>query len=484
MTIDKKNLDKRISSDWKQVRSIPVPSTQLKDKEVLEIQAPTKSALATPKEGDYKPATLKTNFTKELCVPEQTDLRPHVSDPRINFKTSIKEIPTSTPISQPIKLNSEKTEEPITKDTEKKYKKLLAGLKKKYQDKIIAIQDYNIKNISSLEKQIQALEKKKTISSQFIHKDAILTIIKEKEELQQQLKSYTQNQQTQVPVPRSHPLKIHHVQSSHLEEKIIIRSHNEDQLHKLRLQSESEKQELIHKLNEKEKQLIELHEQQLGGIKEKQKSSIQSLIDTQGESISKLKSSHKKDIDELRYENQSVLEEIHKKYKDTISSLENSISTRITELKTEHENQIEYMIKETEGSLVSGKVRNKELIELYDKDTVAMKRDLIALQSLTRVQKKDLDRVLQENQAFISRIETLLSENTKLKEQNQLSQDAWMRIDMDLEQKTKQISSLQKLNQHISQSLFQSKRNIEFKEQEGLSDKEPKKRLLSDLHLY
>ena len=117
-----------------------------------------------------------------------------------------------------------------------------------------------------------------------------------------------------------------------------------------------------------------------------------------------------------------------------------------------------------------------------------MKQEIRSLESKTKTQKIDLDKAVQENQTLLERIQCLSEENENIKKQNNTLQNTWGELESQVNTKNEQIISLQKLNQHISQSLFEEKQSKKLETKTApnsdTSFAEDPNQLLSDLHLY
>ena len=324
-------------------------------------------------------------------------------------------------------------------------------------------------------------------------------------EYQSQVKdlSHTHKIQTDILMNR-HKQEIADLTAQHLEDRIEIRSQSDIKINELKTNFHAEKLEWVKEQDQKDIRVKSMHENQINELNHSFNKTLSDLKARNDSAQNLIKKQYQKDLKEATYELTSQMSETQEQYKTSLSELEESHSKRITELKDAHESQMQYITKEFEKNLIKEKQKNEELIQLYDKDTSEMRSHLLSVKSKFQSQEMDLKQFKEESQVLSKRTRILLEENKTLQSQNKTLQEVFGEVQSQLEQKIQQIQSLQKLNQHISLSLFKaqkkkseaghssshslenSKKKSSNQNQETMDnvDDDKETRLRSELHLY
>ena len=282
-----------------------------------------------------------------------------------------------------------------------------------------------------------------------------------------------------------HKKQIAELTSKHYEEKISIRSESDRKLSEMQMSFHTEKMDWIQKIQSAKSENKTAHQELIEKMENDFKNQTAEMKAEHEQNQRELSEAKTKELKEVQYTLNEKLEDHRQKYSKQIEDRERAHSERIMELKTSHENHILSMTREAEKSFIEERVKNEKLIRLYDADTESMKKDIALLQNSLNMKKDSANKLFGENKILSNRVQSILSENQTLKEQNSVLKEAFDELNSKLEQKLEQILSLQKLNQHLSQSLFKAKK-VKTKSRgvsSGVKDKE-RESLLSDLRLY
>ena len=271
-------------------------------------------------------------------------------------------------------------------------------------------------------------------------------------------------------------------------EKVEIRNQSETHIQKLQLEFHKEKLSWIEQSEKKEQEFVKKHTEDKAQMTKDFTTSIAALKKEQNSLIERIKSDHQKHTKEVCYDLKEAIEDNKEKYEQRILNIQKEASSRIAEIKTTHEKVLSSLSKEMEQALLDEKKKNTELVELYDRDTVQIQKELISLQTRFKNQEQDVIKWSSENKVLNKRVSTLISENKNFKDQNEALQFLSNALKKELEEKIKRIASLQKLNQHISQALFKAKKTEKAAAHniDNTQKKNPLQHhdLVSKLHLY
>lgn len=352
--------------------------------------------------------------------------------------------------SQLYHLEKEKTQKMqvitnLTEDLDKN-KNLYEELNKKevnYQSKIKQLEHI-------LQEQYE--KEQKLLKEQVHYKKLTEEYKKQEEDLKEQIREHqscAKNSQEEFNV------SLAQVKTQYYENKVAIRNQSEIGLKNLKAQFHADKLSWIQKAEKRECTLKEEQLAETTQIKKDFENSLQTLQNSHHQTLQKLKDSHKKDMREVRYDLEEKLKDSKTQYENIIEDLEEGFATRMTELKTSHEKHLYQLSQEMEKALIAEKKKNEELTQLYDRDTVNIQKEFFSLQTKFKAHEESVGQLSSENKVLSGRVDKLLSENQGLKDQSASLQLSWTEMKQDLEAKNNQIQSLQKLNQHISQTLFQ-----------------------------
>ena len=364
------------------------------------------------------------------------------------------------------------------------HEKILSSLKKDYESKVKMHED----NLSHLQGKYQKLQSQSA------------SLERQLAEYQSQAKdlSHTHKVQTNILINR-HKQEIADLEAQYLKDRIEIRSQSDAKINELKTSFHAEQLEWVKEQDKKDVRVKSMHENQINELKNSFNKTLDDLKTQSETSQNLIKDQYQKDLKEGAYELTSQLEEAQEKYKKSLSELEDSHSKRITGLKDTHESHLQYLTKDFEKNLIKEKQRNEELVQLYDKDTSEMRSHLLSVKSKLQSQEAGFKQLKEENQVLFKRNQTLIMDNKDLQSQNKTLQEVFGEVQSQLEEKIQQIQSLQKLNQHISLSLFkaqkkkseggQSHRAVPTAKQKSLNQKQEveddkETRLRSELHLY
>ena len=387
--------------------------------------------------------------------------------------------------SQLYYLEKEKTQQiqimhSLTEDRDKN-KNLYEELNKKeenYQSKIKQLK-YTL--------QEQYEKEKKLLKEQIYYKKMEEEYKKQEEDLKEQIqkqKSYAKNSQEEFNV------SLAQLKTKYYEDKVEVRNQSETGLKKLKAQFHADKLSWIQKAEKREYSLKEEHQAEITQVKKDFEDSLQTLQNSHHHTLQKLKDSHKKDMKEVRYDLEEKLKDSKTQYENIIENLEEGFAKRMTELKTSHEKHLYQLSREMEKALIAEKKKNEELTQLYDRDTVNIQKEFFSLQTKFKTHEESVGQLSSENEVLSKRVNRLLSKNQELKDQSASLQLSWTEMKQDLEAKNNQIQSLQKLNQHISQTLFQVRRKTSALEKvrqtprENQSMEKEDGDIISELRLY
>ena len=307
--------------------------------------------------------------------------------------------------------------------------------------------------IKQLESSIQEhLKQEEKILQDQSHYESLAKKYKvQAEELKEQVQKY---QSSGHHAQEDFKISLAQLKTKYYADKVEMRNQSEISIKKLKAEFHADKLTWIQQAEKRECDFKTDHQKEITQLKMDFEQSVQKMQKLHSQTIQKLKDSHKKDMNEVRYNLEEEIRDSKTRYEKTIDDLEDSFTNRITELKTSHEVYLQQLSREMESALIAEKKKNKELTQLYDRDTVNIQKELFSLQTRFKTAGESEGRLTSENHVLSKRVQSLLDENKTLKEQKTLLECNWSELKKEMEAKISQIQSLQKLNQHISQTLF------------------------------